>query len=64
METIFDHHIKQEEYKRIQHYTPKELSLRFNTQIDAYVDIVYSFQIRGNDKKAKQYREKTKDSMN
>ncbi len=61
METIFDHNVTQEEYKRLHFTTPKETYLRIITQIDAYVDLAYLYHMRGKDKKAKQYIEKTED---
>lgn len=61
METIFDHNITENEERELNGTITRDTYLRFISQKGAYVDLAYLYHMRGQDRKAKKFIEKTRD---
>ena len=61
METIFDHNLTKSEQEELLGHTSKERYLSLVSQKGAYIKLAYLFYMRGDEKKAAEYINKTDD---
>ena len=61
MEMIVDHNITENEERELNGTITRDTYLRFISQKGSYVDLAYLYHMRGQDRKAKKFIEKTRD---